>query len=118
MTQTQKERPGGGALTSTGEVEASLAHRLAGVPFTARERLLVELAWQAGAEYERARLADGVVELYRADKLDAWARYRDRVAERLAEMQAAAERSGRPEYRGGPVDWETGRPVRRLGVAA
>lgn len=47
-----------------------------------------------------------------------------RVADRLADMDsracAAAAREGRPYriYRGGPVDWETGRPARRLGVAA
>lgn len=48
----------------------------------------------------------------------------DRVAARVAEMEAAArrwaEQAGRQyrPYRGGPVDWETGQPVRTLGVAA
>ncbi|MET8265959.1 hypothetical protein ABZU92_18425 [Micromonospora arida] len=47
-----------------------------------------------------------------------------RVAARLEEMDRAArsraERDGRPYriYRGGPVDFETGRPVRDLQVAA
>jgi len=61
-----------------------------------------------------------------------WARHpherataEQRHAERMAEMTAAATRInaelGRPadyEYRGGPVDWATGRPARRLEVAA
>jgi hypothetical protein len=38
-----------------------------------------------------------------------------RVADRLAEME---RRSGPPRYHGGPVDYETGRPFRTLGVAA
>lgn len=47
-----------------------------------------------------------------------------RVAARLAEMDTKARiraaREGRPYriYRGGPVDWETGWPVRHLEVAA
>lgn len=43
------------------------------------------------------------------------------VAGRIAEMEAHAARSGRPEYHGGPVDWETGRSAAttpRLAVAA
>lgn len=36
-----------------------------------------------------------------------------RIAARLAEMAAAGG-----DYRGGEVDWETGRPVRRLGAVA
>ncbi|MET7867957.1 hypothetical protein [Micromonospora taraxaci] len=36
-----------------------------------------------------------------------------RVAERIAEMAAQGG-----DYRGGEVDWETGSPVRHLGVAA
>lgn len=48
----------------------------------------------------------------------------DRVAARIAEMEQSArdraEREGRiyRPYRGGPVDWETGRPVREMAVAA
>lgn len=47
-----------------------------------------------------------------------------RVVRRLAHMDAAARaqaaRQGRPYriYRGGAVDWETGRPVRELRMAA
>ena len=50
--------------------------------------------------------------------------YEQLVADRLAEMDRAArvraEREGRPYriYPGGPVDWETGEPVRRLEIAA
>lgn len=43
---------------------------------------------------------------------------RRRLFERCAHEFAA--RGGKPyrEYHGGPVDWETGRPARRLSVAA
>lgn len=58
------------------------------------------------------------------DRAHLRATYEQRVAAELADMDAAARaraaREGRP-YRvhpGGPVDWETGRPARRLGVAA
>lgn len=61
-----------------------------------------------------------------------WAEHREpratreqRVAQRIAEMEQHAERVsaalGRPPgwtYPGGPVDWETGAPVRRLEIAA
>ena len=33
------------------------------------------------------------------------------VAARIAEMETLAAQSGRPPYHGGPVDWETGRPL-------
>lgn len=58
------------------------------------------------------------------DHADRRRTYEQRVADRMAEMdrsaRARAEREGRP-YRihpGGPVDWETGQPVRILAVAA
>jgi hypothetical protein len=50
--------------------------------------------------------------------------YEQWVADELAEMdraaRARAEREGRPyrEYRGGPVDWDTGSSVRHIEVAA
>ncbi|MEU4570804.1 hypothetical protein [Micromonospora sp. NPDC023956] len=51
--------------------------------------------------------------------------HEQRVADEIADMTARAERlhadMGRPpgyEYRGGPVDWDTGRPVRHLGAVA
>lgn len=75
-----------------------------------------------GRAYERAELAELAV--------TTWApiarrTHEQRVAERIAEMEAAAQRVatdlldryGRVPwtYTGGPVDWDTGRP---LGVAA
>lgn len=51
--------------------------------------------------------------------------YLERIAERLESYATAGERInsrlGRPKgytYRGGPVDWNTGRPARNLEVAA
>ena len=45
-----------------------------------------------------------------------------RVARRTADMTAAAERqpwnTWRGQYPGGPVDFETGKPVRHLGAVA
>ena len=73
---------------------------------------LMHLAYDAG---RTATYLDDIAELHAG-----WARNRDpqptaeqRYEQRLAEM------GGRDcTYRGGPVDWETGRPVRHLEVAA
>lgn len=80
----------------------------------------VALAFEQGRRYERAELA----------QLDttwpplARRTWEQGVAQRMAEMDSAARaraaREGRP-YRphpGGPVDWETGQPLRRLEIAA
>ncbi len=80
----------------------------------------VALAFEHGRAYERAELAATEATW----KPLARKTYEQQVAERLAEMdrvaRQAAERDGR-QYRvhpGGPVDWETGQPVRRLEIAA
>lgn len=77
------------------------------------------LAFQLGREHERAELA----ELESTWKPLARKTYEQKVAERVAEMERHAarlatellERHGRVPwtYTGGPVDWETGRPLRR-----
>lgn len=73
---------------------------------------LMHLAYDAG---RTATYLDDVAELHAN-----WARQRDprpaaeqRIAQRAADM---AEQGG--DYRGGPVDWETGKPVRHLGAVA
>ncbi|WFE45011.1 hypothetical protein [Verrucosispora sp. WMMD1129] len=80
----------------------------------------VVLAFEHGRAYERAELA----EMESTWRPLARSTYEQKVAERMAEMDRAARdraaHDGRP-YRlhpGGPVEWETGRPVRGLGVAA
>lgn len=84
---------------------------------------LISLAYQAG---RRHAAADDLAEM-----VGCWQEYAEaprtreqRVADRMAEMDRLARiraaREGRP-YRihpGGPVDWDTGRPVRRLEAAA
>ncbi|WP_430497864.1 hypothetical protein ACQRWP_23835 [Micromonospora trifolii] len=94
---------------------------------------MVNLAYDADqvhalifAAYVRGRYDADVNELH-----GTWAEHREpratreqRVQARLDEMdraaRARAEREGRPYriYPGGPVDFETGRPVRRLETAA
>jgi len=82
-------------------------------------------AYAAGQLAERHRIAEAYAELEAAWRPVGRKSHAQRVAERVAEMEQhaarMAERLGRPAgyvYRGGPVDWETGRPVQRLGVAA
>lgn len=84
--------------------------------------LAVALAFEHGRAYERAELAalDGTTWRPLARRTR-----EQQHAERMAEMDQAAElvnaQLGRPPgwtYPGGHVDWETGRPVRRLERAA
>ncbi|MFG3702406.1 hypothetical protein ACGF5C_31665 [Micromonospora sp. NPDC047620] len=89
--------------------------------FTAEEAF--ELAWTA---YLRGRYDADINEVRGTwtEMAEPRATREQRVARRMAEMDTAAraraEREGRPYriYRGGPVDWETGRPVRELRAAA
>lgn len=84
---------------------------------------LLSLAFESGIRF-RSTYAEG-------ELLTSWAEHHvvpptraERVAAELAAVERAArlraEREGRPYriYRGGPVDWETGAPVRRLGAVA
>jgi hypothetical protein len=84
---------------------------------------LISLAFESGIRF-RATYAEG-------ELLASWAAHhaapptrQERIAAELAAVDRAArlraEREGRPYriYRGGPVDWETGAPVRRLGAVA
>ncbi|MFY1588963.1 hypothetical protein ACN267_31235 [Micromonospora sp. WMMD734] len=84
---------------------------------------LMRLAYDSGRT--ATHLAD-VARIHCASVDSGWTRqtYEQRVAEEMAEMdhvaRAVAAREGRT-YRvhpGGPVDWETGQPVRHLEVAA
>jgi hypothetical protein len=78
------------------------------------------------AAYERGRYDRDVNELHGTwlEMAEPCATREQRMQARLAEMdraaQVAAARAGRPYriYSGGPVDFETGEPVRRLGIAA
>jgi hypothetical protein len=85
---------------------------------------LMRLAYDSG---RTARYVEDIAELHAG-----WARHPahrrtadDRYRERMAQMEANAAQVnaelGRPPgyvYRGGPVDWETGQPVRHLGAVA
>lgn len=88
-----------------------------------------QVAYLIHLAYESGRAAAAGEDL--AETVACWAEHplpritrTARIAQRMAEMEAAArrraEQEGREyqEYRGGPVDWETGRPIRELGVAA
>lgn len=78
----------------------------------------VTLAFEQGRAYERAELA----EMEATWKPLARETYEQRVTARIAAMEAAAarlaaelvEKHGRIPwaYTGGPVDWDTGRPLR------
>lgn len=84
---------------------------------------LLHLAFESGIRYQ-GTFAEG-------EMLAGWTAHHDtppsrkeRIAAELATVdhraRIRAERQGRP-YRihpGGPVDWETGRPIRRLETAA
>ena len=80
----------------------------------------------AYAYYTAGRYSADVAELHAI-----WGAYNEpratweqRVARRIKEMETwarrRAERAGRTyrEYHGGPIDWETGEPVRALRAAA
>ena len=83
---------------------------------------LMSLAYDSG---RTAALLDDLAIMHAAFAAHTWRETNERrVARELAEMdraaRAAAERAGRP-YRihpGGPVDWDTGQPVRNLEKAA
>lgn len=70
----------------------------------------VTLAFEAGRAYERAELAQLEV-TWKPLARQLW---EERVADRVAQMQAHAERqewnTWRGRFPGGPVDYETGRP--------
>lgn len=84
---------------------------------------LLMLAFSSGqsAQFE-ADLAE--LQCVQLDHATARETYEQRVSHRVADMEQHAARlavaMGRPGYRydGGPVDWHTGQPVRRLEVAA
>lgn len=85
---------------------------------------LMHLAYDSGRT--ATHLAD-VARIHCASEDSGWMRptYEQRVAEEIAEMSSRAARIhaelGHPpgyEYRGGAVEWETGRPVRHLGAVA
>jgi hypothetical protein len=75
---------------------------------------LIAVAYQVG---RRHTLAEDLAETVACwDEHATPAQTRER---RIAARIAAYERtSGPATYLGGPVDWETGQPVRHLGVAA
>ena len=88
-----------------------------------------QVAYLLHLAYESGRTAAAGEDL--AEVVACWAEHplptitrAQRVAQRIAEMEAAARRwwaeQGREyrEYRGGPVEWETGRPIGEMGVAA
>lgn len=76
------------------------------------------LSFDAGRNFEADRIADAMVELQvlwpdatpRTPEQVAEA-YEQKVGQRMADMEAAFTRTfpDRAPYRGGPVDWETGR---------
>lgn len=84
---------------------------------------LMQMAFRTGqaAQFEGDLAELQVVQL---DHATARQTYEQRVSHRVADMEQHAARlaaaMGRPGYRydGGPVDWHTGQPVRRLEVAA
>lgn len=84
---------------------------------------LVSLAFESGIRFASTH-AQG-------EMLSSWAQHHaapptraERIAAELAAADRGArlraEREGRPYriYRGGPVEWETGAPVRQLGAVA
>lgn len=80
----------------------------------AQAAYLIALAYETG---RRQRLAEGL-----AETTACWAEHptpqqvrEQRVADRLAAMERY---SGPPTYQGGPVDWDTGRPLRGPEVSA
>ena len=104
-------RPPGAGFCPPGGCSARLGEQL---------ETAVALAFEQGRAYERGELA----EMEATWKPLARKTYEQQVTARMAEMDRAARaraaREGRP-YRphpGGPVDWETGEPVRRLEMAA
>jgi hypothetical protein len=77
--------------------------------------LAYQLGFAAGGHAQAIR-AEAIYATWRAAPRLTW---EQQVAARVAGMEAIAAASGRPEYRGGPVDWETGQPVATpLAVAA
>jgi hypothetical protein len=87
------------------------------------------VGYAAGVRDERQRIANGHAELDRSWINQAVRTEEDRIAERAAAMEHHAdllaerliERYGRRyrgTYHGGPVDWETGAPLRHLRAVA
>lgn len=75
---------------------------------------LMRLAYDSG---RTATYLDDIARIHCTGLDNAFLRrtYEQRVADELADIEA---RFGPPRHHGGPVDWETGRPVRHLEVAA
>jgi hypothetical protein len=140
---TKSARPtvtsGGAGIKSVGETNASVARlESAGVVLRAAEALadpqalwttdqvvyLVALAFESGL---RGRLEADLAELHTQWMTNSQRAQtgQERKAALLAYYEACAEKiaaqMGRPAgyaYGGGPVDWETGRPVRHLQAVA
>lgn len=92
--------------------------------FTAAQvAALIHLAYETGRRHGAAEDMAEVVACWHEFAEPRRTR-EERVKARLAEMEAYARqraaREGSPyrPYPGGPVDWETGRPVRHLEIAA
>jgi hypothetical protein len=88
---------------------------------------LCDLAYQAGQLYERERIAAGRAELDTAWHAAGGRVHQQNTARRIAEMEQHAAKlaaklfadHGRPPwlYDGGPVDWNTGRPLHQTEAA-
>ncbi|MEU6206384.1 hypothetical protein ABZ814_22700 [Micromonospora musae] len=81
---------------------------------------LIRLAYDAG---RTAEYVGDLAAMHANFAAKNWGRTHEQwVADQIAEMEAAAARqpwnTWRGQYPGGPVDFETGRPVRHLEVAA
>lgn len=79
-----------------------------------------EVAYLMRLAYDSGRTATYLDDIARihctwADNAEPRRTYEQRVADELAQIE---QQYGPPRYGGGPVDWETGRPVRHLEVAA
>lgn len=99
--------------TTLAATEALRSRR--GRPWTDEQvAYLVALAYDTGRRHALAADLAETVACWQENHTPAQTR-EQRVAARLADME---RRSGPPTYRGGPVDWETGLPLRVLEAVA
>jgi hypothetical protein len=81
---------------------------------------LMHLAYDAG---RTATILDDLAQVHASFAAHSWRQtYEQWVTAQIAAMEATADRqpwnTWRGQYPGGPVDWETGRPLHRLEIAA
>jgi hypothetical protein len=69
-------------------------------------RLAVELAWRSGRAWAPSSAREWLAWLERAPRVPrSSTSWEERVAAR------SVREDGRPDYPGGPVDWDTGQPL-------